>query len=143
MFEEAVNKLADAIAYAEGFYVAGSRPARNHNPGNLTKDLTGKAIGKDSIYVVYANNADGWEALKKQVSAMLDNSSRIYNSAMSIMDMARKYTTTEQEAWAKNVASRLGVSTDTKLMDLVGVGIGIGVIAVFVFLWWMYKQKGN
>ena len=135
-----IDRLADAIAFAEGFYVKGSRPQRNHNPGNLTLDLTGKSVGQDAIYVVYATDEDGWEALKKQVRMMLDNSSKIYNNAMSILDVAKRYTTTEQLAWARNVASRLGVTVDTRLMELSGLAIGLGVVLVFVLLWFLLKK---
>jgi hypothetical protein len=34
-----ISKIADAIAFAEGFYVPGSRPCRNNNPGDLERDL--------------------------------------------------------------------------------------------------------
>ena len=115
--EVIVRRIADAIAYAEGFYVSGSRPQRNNNPGDLTRDITGTAIGNDGIYMVYGNAGDGWDALYQQVRLMFGGSS-IYNSAMSIAEMASHYTSTEQSAWAANVASRLGVSVDTPLSQI-------------------------
>ena len=33
-YSSIVDKIAQAIAYAEGFFVTGSRPQRNHNPGD-------------------------------------------------------------------------------------------------------------
>jgi hypothetical protein len=115
-----VNKIADAIAFAEGFYVQGSRPQRNNNPGNLTVDLPGggQGIGKDGIYIVYDTAADGWADLKVEIELMLTNRSRIYNREMSIVEVAQKYTTTQQFSWAQNVSHRLGVTPHTKLSEI-------------------------
>jgi len=113
-----VSRIAWAIARAEGFLVAGSRPKRNHNPGNLTQDLTGKAIGRDGLYVIYATDEDGLEALKKQVGLMLSGKSKVYKPTMTILEVAERYTTTEQEDWARNVARGLGVSIRTPLKDV-------------------------
>lgn len=138
----AINALSTAIAYAEGFYVNGSRPQRNHNPGDLTVDTIGKGIGKDGPFIIYANVNDGWEALKRQVSLILTNTSGIYNTDMTIMDMARRYTTTEQSAWAMNVASKLGVSPETKISTLLETaGGGIGAMVVLIALVMYFRNK--
>src|SRR5262245_45290140 len=71
-----VRRISIAIATAEGFFVQGSRPNRNNNPGNLKEDLTGKSTGTDGPFVVYATTADGWEALDRQVQLMLNGGSR-------------------------------------------------------------------
>ena len=113
-----VNRIAEAIAYAEGFYVDGSRPQRNNNPGDLTKALGFASIGWDSIYVVFKTVEDGWAALRKQVQLMLTNQSSVYNSNMTILDVARRYTTTQQNEWAANVASHLGVPMTTKISEV-------------------------
>jgi hypothetical protein len=112
-----ISRIADAIAFAEGFFVAGSRPRRNNNPGDLEKDLTGKAVGRDGSYAVYATPEDGQEALERQVKLMFGGS-HVYSPDMSIAEVARHYTSTEQDVWARNVAARLGVTVDTKLADL-------------------------
>lgn len=109
------GRIADAIAFAEGFYVNGSRPQRNNNPGNLTLSLGFPTIGTDGQFVIFATANDGWNALRKQVSLMLSDQSGVYNSAMSILEMAGHYTLTEVNAWAANVATRLGVSPYTRL----------------------------
>lgn len=133
-----IDAFAEAIAFAEGFYVYGSRPARNNNPGNLTVDLIGKSVGTDGRFVIYATAADGWEALKKQIAMALDGRSKIYDASMSIADFASRYTTTEHEIWARNVAAKLGVAVDSTLESLVarfdtGMTPGMGG-AVFVLL---------
>lgn len=114
------DALAKAIATAEGFYVDGSRPQRNHNPGDMTADLIGKAVGTDGPFVVYANDDDGWQNLKAQIGKWFDGSSRNADSSSTIADLAGFYTNTEQSAWANNVANALGVSTDTSISDIGG-----------------------
>lgn len=118
VFESAViNKIAQAIARAEGFYVAGSRPARNHNPGNMTLDLVNKGIGKDGPFIVYRNDQDGFDNLRRQIWLMFGGS-RIYSATMTIAEVAALWTTTEQKAWASNVAKALGVTVDTRLTQI-------------------------
>jgi hypothetical protein len=112
-----VMKVADAIAFAEGYFASGSRPRRNNNPGDLERDITGKGIGRDGPYVIYANAQDGQEALEHQVSLMFEGSP-IYNPSMTIAEVAEHYTATEREAWAGNVAARLGVGVGTRLEEL-------------------------
>lgn len=139
----ATNAFATAIAYAEGFYVNGSRPQRNNNPGDLTFDTIGKGIGKDGPFIVYRTVEDGWDALKRQVSLILTNTSSIYNTDMTISDMAEHYTATEQSAWAMNVASKLGVSPDTKIsaiLETAGAGIGAMVVLIALVLYFRNKK---
>ena len=61
-------KLAEAIAHEEGFYIPGSLPNRDHNPGDLRHSphsfhlpSAPNAIG------VIDNDADGWEDLNTQL----------------------------------------------------------------------------
>lgn len=113
-------RIAQAIATAEGFYSPGSRPARNHNPGDMTSDLIGKSIGMDGPFVVFITDADGWNNLYAQVNAYINGTSRYHSSSSSISDLAglgseTGYTATDQEAWANTVAQTLGVSVDTPL----------------------------
>lgn len=113
-----LQALVIAISQAEGFYVPGSRAARNHNPGDLTLDITGTGVGWDGPFVIYANDGDGTAALTKQVAEMLDGTSGIYNPNMSIQEVANRYTKTNQMAWAQIVAQSLGVPSTTKLSEL-------------------------
>jgi hypothetical protein len=112
-----VSRIADAIAFAEGYFISDSRPRRNNNPGDLERDITGKGIGRDGPYVVYANAQDGQEALEHQVRLMFEGS-HIYRPSMTIAEMAEHYTATEREIWAGNVAARLGVGVGTRLEEL-------------------------
>ena len=144
----AIQLFAEGIALAEGFYVAGSRAAENHNPGNLTLDITGTGIGMDGMFVVYANDADGWAALKRQVEKILTNASTIYNSEMTLRQIGQLYASTsppnEQLAWAINVASKLGIDIDTPVSTLLTTAattIGFGVLLVFAAIWYFNKGK--
>jgi L-asparaginase II len=110
-----VQRLAQAIATAEGFYVAGSRPQRNHNPGDMTQDLIGKAIAKDGFFVVYANDADGWANLYAQINLWLSGGSSHANAQSTISDLSGFYTTDNQSTWAINVANSAGVTVDTPI----------------------------
>lgn len=144
--QQLIDVFADAIAFAEGFYVAGSRAARNNNPGNITLDITGTAVGNDGIFMVYATATDGWNALKRQIEMILENTSRIYNSNMTIMEIAQRYTTTQQQEWASNVAYRMGVPLDVPISSFLTtttVGIGFGFVMIFVGLWLWNKQKAK
>lgn len=145
LLNEAIDLFANAIAVAEGYFVSDSRAQRNHNPGNLTVDTTGTSIGRDGMFIVYGSATDGWDALKKQVSLILTNASQIYNSEMTIYEIAQRYTTTEQLAWAQNVARTLGISPDTKISALLSsaetVGIGLGIVLLFAGLWYFTKKK--
>jgi len=116
--EDLVQRFAKAIANAEGFNVPNSRPSRNHNPGDLTLSLGYPFVGMDGIYIVFGNDDAGWGALRAQVRAMLTNSSHVYNNSMSIIEVASKYTTTDQGPWASIVADGLGVFPSTKLSEL-------------------------
>lgn len=113
-----VVRIAQAIAKAEGFYVQGSRPARNHNPGDMTADLIGKAVSKDGNFVVYSNDIDGWNNLYAQINAWLEGTSRHASSSSTIFDISRFYTTTEQDIWAQNVANDLGVDVNTQIGEI-------------------------
>jgi hypothetical protein len=115
--DDVISKIADAIAFAEGYFVSGSRPQRNSNPGDLERDITGKGIGWDGPYVMYATSQDGREALEHQVRLMFAGS-HVYNPAMTIAEVAQHYTATDPGIWARNVAGRLGVSVETRLRDI-------------------------
>jgi hypothetical protein len=116
----AVDAIAQAIATAEGFYTPGTRPARDHNPGDMTIDLIGKGVGMDGPFIVYATDDDGWANLKEQITKWFDGSSANADSSSTIADLSSFYTDTQQDSWATNVANALGVSTDTPLSAIGG-----------------------
>lgn len=110
-----VEKLAQAIASAEGFYVSGSRASRNHNPGDMTQDLIGKGIGMDGPFVIYGSDADGFANLFAQINKWLRGESPNATAESTISDLSHFYTTDNQASWAMNVANAAGVSIDTPI----------------------------
>jgi hypothetical protein len=105
----AIKAFADAIARAEGFYVANSVPARAHNPGNLKLPGTPTIAGGISVF---ASDAEGWSKLYRQLNLIVTRQSRVYRPEMTILEMAQRWTATvsEQTAWARNVARGIGAA---------------------------------
>jgi hypothetical protein len=111
-----IASIAQAIATAEGFYSVGSRPQRDNNPGDMTADLIGKAVGFDGPFPVYATVSDGWDNLYAQVRLMFSGSSH-YSPSMSLAQIGSIYANGDPN-WSSNVASALNVTPDTTLNQL-------------------------
>lgn len=115
-YPEPIRQFAAAIARQEGFYVSGSIPQRANNPGDLKipnmPTLPGTSITQ------FPSADAGWNALYRQLHLILTGRSSFYNLDMTIADMGRVWTVTEQGPWSTNVASFLGVSTDTRLWQV-------------------------
>ena len=59
--------VLQAMAKQEGFYVPGSRPARNHNPGDIEYGKFARAhgaIGTDGRFAIFATDEDGFAAMR-------------------------------------------------------------------------------
>jgi hypothetical protein len=104
-----VTNFAQAIATAEGFYVAGSQPQRKNNPGD---------IETAGVVNTYGSVSDGWNALYTQVSMMFDGSSAHYSPDMTIEQVGYTYSPAGAENWINNVSSYLGVDRSTVLSSL-------------------------
>jgi len=111
-----IRSMAQAIARAEGFYVAGSVPQRSHNPGNIKASWTGYPSTPGGI-TMFPSESAGWAALYHQLELIRDGRSGQYSLANTIRQMGTRWTATigQQFAWASNVAQSLGVSVDTQL----------------------------
>lgn len=106
-----IERIAQAIAKAEGYGVPGAIPTVRNNPGNI-RDETG-------AIATFPAPADGWAALYRQVTLMLTGESRWYRPDMTIAEVARIYTgESGYMAWARNVAAFLGVTPETRLMEV-------------------------
>lgn len=118
--ELVIRKIAYAVANAEGFNISGSRPARDHNPGDLTLDLgaANPAVGMDGMFVIFATDEDGWANLIQEVRGWFGTSA-IYNDSMTLAQVAGLYSPDGSSTWASNVASYLGVTVDTPLSQIV------------------------
>ena len=63
--------LIEAIAKQEGYYVEGSRPQRNNNPGDLLFCPESQHFGAthgDPRFAVFPNTSTGWKALQRWLS---------------------------------------------------------------------------
>jgi hypothetical protein len=87
--------FASAIAVAEGFGVPGAIPTVRNNPGDLKLD--GVTI------TTFPTEQAGWDALVRQLRLIRDGQSRYYTPDMTLAQMGRVWTATEQESWSANV----------------------------------------
>ncbi len=74
--------LLQAMARMEGFYAQGSRPQRNHNPGDLSWGEEARRFGAthgDPRFAVFPDDAVGWTALQRWLSvpARFDGEGRL------------------------------------------------------------------
>jgi hypothetical protein len=111
-----LKALAKAISFAEGYGIPGAIPTDRNNPGDLK--LSAGTI------TTFATPAEGWAALYHQLGLIASGASNYYQLDMSIGDMGRVWTATEQSAWSSNVASwlrdhwRSTVTTETTLREI-------------------------
>lgn len=62
-----LERLAQSIAKQEGFFVEGSRPQRNHNPGDLRAngiEWEGQAGTDANGFCIFDDDNAGWRALR-------------------------------------------------------------------------------
>lgn len=109
---ESILAMAKAIAVAEG-----SDPDWN-NPGDLTLSFGFPTLGTANSAGVlkFQNCADGWQALYKQLEAIVNGNSR-YSLSDTIASFGLGYSGGDSN-WAVNVANELGVTPDTQLSDV-------------------------
>jgi hypothetical protein len=116
------QKLAVAIARAEGFFVEGSLPQRANNPGDM--ELGSKGWGVINNKTVYGkadwnadinDHTDGCSALRRECEAILTGASSIYSVNDTFIELAQKWTGGDSvESWLDTVVQHLAVSmTDT------------------------------
>lgn len=111
------QRLARAIATAEGFFVPGSIPAIAHNPGDLKLGDLGRGKLGEGITVL-ASDEEGWQRLYHQIDLMATGVSHYYKPYMTLREIARVWTGTQQSEWSANVARALGVSEDATLVQV-------------------------
>lgn len=114
-FGAGVVLFAKSIGRQEGFGVPGARPTRNHNPGNLTGRMwTGRVDAQG--FAVFASDADGWDALYRQLQLIANGRSHVYTPQMTIAQMAAKYSPKpDPMTWADNVSAFSGFTPETTL----------------------------
>jgi hypothetical protein len=115
----AVGAIANAIATAEGYFTgAGSIPFDQNNPGDLT-DGADTYGANDSGITIFPTVEAGWQALYAKIQNILDGNSDVYDADSPLSVIGNLWSGGDPN-WASNVASSLGVSTDSSLSDVAG-----------------------
>jgi hypothetical protein len=124
---EKLDKLATAIAHAEGFGKRGTIPSRYHNPGDLKASsaslrLAGQVrIGKAG-HIVFKDDEAGKTALKNCILMMMDGRSAHFQADMTLSQMARVYAE-NWRPWVRIVAGELAVPTTMTLREYFALGV--------------------
>lgn len=114
VFDANVQRFAEAIARAEGFGVPGAIPTVRHNPGNLKLD--GKVI------TTFATDAEGWDALRRQIWLIANGDSRFYNTGMTLVEMAQIWTgEAAYRNWSRNVSIALQMPETATIAQVLAV----------------------
>ena len=101
-----VYKLASAIASAEGYFVSGSLPARNNNPGDLRE--AGSYPTFDGFVVFKQKNA-GIAALYRQICLNIFRGESLRNLVYS---WAPPEDHNNSENYLRETARRIGLTMD-------------------------------
>ncbi len=114
MSSDPIRAIASAIAIQEGFYVAGSRPQRNNNPGDLRAApwLTNPVI--EGGYVHFASVALGAGGLYHQIALDVAR-------GVTLRQLISKWappTENNTSAYLAAVAARTGLPLDQPLQEL-------------------------
>jgi len=121
--DDFVPAWGNAIARFEGFFSPGSRPARDHNPGDLKFAGQAGASGHDSGgFAVFPDDATGFQALFNQLEKYVRDFPNY--SLLQIMAHYLGQHAPEVDAegnaftYANAVAGELGVPVETTLAQL-------------------------
>lgn len=116
---DGVWDCCQAIALAEGYNVAGSRPQRNHNPGNISDGAD--QFGSDGGLTTFPDDQTGWTWLYDKVKNIIAGGSSKYLSTFTIAQIAQVWTGGDKPSdWAHIVANNLGVDPNSTFGDYVG-----------------------
>jgi hypothetical protein len=109
------SKLADAIAHQEGFYVTGSLPQRQNNPGDLRH-------APDENHDFDHPNGIGWFTTPAQGWAALERQLRLYagrNMTLeaAIYEFAPPDDNNDTPRYLNSICDALGCSADLSVTD--------------------------
>lgn len=125
-----INKMATAImdwedGKADGILTPGHPSYRNNNPGNI-RSFSGiptylvGAVGLDSQnHVIFDTPAHGMDALIRQLRLAFTGQSRVYSLDMSLYQFFDQYAEENSDNYARAVASKMGVSPETTLKEII------------------------
>jgi hypothetical protein len=112
---DALAKLASAIARLEGFGKFEAIPTLANNPGDLEWGNIGH--GEIQAKTVFPTIDAGWNALKLQLTKMVDGRSHVYHGEMTLVEMGAIYSGHAKD-YGKELASILSVDETTTLNQL-------------------------
>ena len=114
-----------AVAFAEGYQVPGSVPARLNNPGDISdgRATYGSEFHSGSNITTFPNAATGWSWLYTKVDNVANGRSSVYDPSMSWREIGAKWAPQNAEVWASNVAGALGVDSDSSLGDYMSLDV--------------------
>jgi hypothetical protein len=107
-------KLIEAIARYEGFFVPGSRPAHNNNPGDIEFGPFAKkngATGGDPRFAIFPTEEKGWAALRK----LLNSKSYLGLTVNQAINKYAPSTENNVHAYIENICAWTGLMPDTVL----------------------------
>jgi hypothetical protein len=110
-----------AIAFAEGYHVSGSNPARLNNPGDISdgRGTFGSEFHSGSNITRFPDAVTGWQWLYTKVARAASGKSTVYDPSMSWREIGAIWAPPNAEVWASNVAGNLGVDSDSSLGDYI------------------------
>lgn len=121
------QRLAVAIARAEGFFVDGSLPQRTNNPGDM--ELGNRGWGVVNLKTVYGkadwnadidDRTDGCSALRRECEAILTGASAMYSVNDTFDQLADRWTGGDSvTSWLNTVTQHLGVPASMTLREYV------------------------
>lgn len=118
------NRIWDccrAIAYAEGYNVPNSNPARLNNPGDISDGIStyGSEYHSGSNITKFPDAQTGWLWLYAKLANILNGTSTRYNDQMSWNEIGAIWAPPNAAVWASNVATALRVDPDSSISDYV------------------------
>lgn len=112
--------ICRAIALAEGANISGSVPDRLNNPGDISDGSStyGSQVQDGSHVTTFPDKKTGWQALYNKINNIANGKSCVYCADWTWQQFAEKYAG-DSCVWANNVASALGVSSDTTMASFI------------------------
>jgi hypothetical protein len=108
-----------AIAFAEGYNVPNSNPARLNNPGDISDGAStyGSEFHSGSNITKFPNAETGWGWLYAKLRNISLGGSAVYQKDWTFTQIGKKWAPPNAEVWSGNVAAQLGVDPDSRFSD--------------------------
>lgn len=117
-----IGRVCNAVAFAEGYNVAGSNPFLLNNPGDISDGANtfGYETHSGSNVTHFPDPETGWAWLYDKWSNIVGGASAVYSVEMSWDQLAQKWAGNWQ-AWSTNVTRYLGVNRTDRVGDFFNV----------------------